>query len=80
MYNTTKHDTGEIDSLVPGWIVTYPASCNGHVGDIGFVASRGYGGSGFIHFDPATGEPYGIPLTAAARTRVKTMRKDFRRA
>jgi len=78
-YNTTEHENGEIDSTVPGWVVTYPASCNGRLGDIGFVASSGYGGSDFVHFDLKTGEPYGAHLTIAARDRLKAMRRDFKR-
>lgn len=78
MYNHTKHDDGEVSSVVPGWEVFYPATCNGNLGDLGFVASRGYGGSGFVHFDLRTGEPYGMPLTQAARARLKAMRRDFR--
>lgn len=74
-----KHDltTGENTSEVPGWLVTYPATCNGHLGDLGFVASSGYGGSGFVHFDRVTGAPYGMPLTKAARARLIAMRAEF---
>jgi hypothetical protein len=64
-------------SLVPGWVVEYPAACNGRVGDLGFVSSRGYGDSGFVHFDTRTGLPYGMPLTQAARKRLIQMRRDL---
>lgn len=67
---------GEWVSLVPGWVVTYPASCNGRVGDLGFLASRGYGGSDFVHFD-SDGMPYGMPMTKAARKRLIQMRRDL---
>jgi hypothetical protein len=76
-YNTRTMPTGEVESDVPGWTVTYPAQCNGGLGDIGFVASRGYGGSGFVYFDVRDGHPYGMPLTVAARDRLKAMRKDY---
>jgi hypothetical protein len=76
-YNTRPTDVpGESESDVPGWTVTYPASCNGHLGDIAFIASRGFGGSGFVHFDHRTGQPYGFTLTAAARERLIRMRRD----
>lgn len=75
-YNVRPGDgPGELSSDVPGWTVTYPAACNGHLGDVGFVASRGYGGSGFVHFE-RDGRAYGAPLTRAARERVERMRRD----
>jgi len=76
-YNVTAHANGERTSTVPGWEVTYPATCNGHLGDIGFVASTGRGGSNFVYFD-GDGEPYGYLITRAARARLKAMRRDFR--
>jgi|SRR6478735_1949715 len=75
-YNYVENDAGEIMSQTPGWTVIYPATCNGHLGDIGFVASTGMGGSGFVHFDLTTGEPYGMPLTKAARERLIALRRD----
>jgi hypothetical protein len=71
------HTAGTWVSDVPGWTVTYPATCNGRVADLGFVASRGWGGSDFVHFDTVTGEPYGFPLTEAARRRLVAMRRDL---
>ncbi len=75
-YNYTRHANGEITSLVADWIVTYPATCNGRLGDLGFVTSRGYGGSDFVHFG-RDGRPYGFPLTIAARERLTAMRRGF---
>ena len=68
---------GELESDVPGWTVIYPAACNGRIGDLGFIVSRGYGGSDFVHFDPA-GHAYGMPMTKAARARIERMRRDAR--
>lgn len=78
-YNHTRHTNGEITSEVRGYRVTYPATCNGRLGDIGFVESLGTGGSDFVHFDPTTGCPYGTPLTAVASSRLVLMRRDAQR-
>lgn len=67
---------GEWISGVPGWWCEYPLRRGGQLRDIGFVSSRGYGGSDFVHFD-RNGEPYGVPLTEAARQRFKAMRRDL---
>jgi hypothetical protein len=76
-YNVRELEPGVLASDVPGWTVEYPSACNGRVGDVAFVSSRGVGGSGFVHFDVRTGEPYGFPLTVAARDRLRAMRRDF---
>jgi len=70
---------GEYESEVAGWTVTYPAACNGRVGDLGFLSSTGQGGSGFVHFDQQ-GEPYGMPMTIKARARLLAMRRDLKDA
>lgn len=75
---TSKY--GQMSSMVPGWEVSYPVQCNGRMADLGYVASLGYGGAYFIHFD-AAGEPTGLEadmLTKAARARLLAMRRDFR--
>lgn len=64
----------EFITTVRGWVVIYPAKCNGHLGDLGFVvpASK-YGLSDFVHFD-SNGEPYGTYMPKAVSARIRAMR------
>lgn len=64
----------EVTTIVRGWTVIYPASCNGRIGDLGFVVPRSlYANSAFVHFD-SNGEPYGTYMPQAVRARIKAMR------
>ena len=62
----------ELTTYVAGWSVTYPAACNGRIGDLGFVAFL-HGGSDFVHFD-TTGKPYGTSMPKAVQARIVAMR------
>ena len=76
-YNHVRHENGEITSTVGNWEVTYPSTCNGRLSGLGFVASLGYGGSDFVHFD-GYNQPYGtLLLTKKTAARLATMAKDY---
>ena len=71
----------EVTSIIEGWSVTYPATCNGHLADMGFVFPvSGYCSSTFVHFD-VDGNPYGadvyVPKNVLARLRA--MRNSVRK-
>ncbi len=75
-YNRTVGDDGVISSEVAGWRVEYPTTCNGRLGDLGFVYPPS-GNTTFVHFD-AGGEPYGLLLPRKVAARLKAMRRDGR--
>lgn len=75
-YNRTVGDDGVVSSEVAGWRVEYPTTCNGRLGDLGFVYTpRGH--SDFVHFNQS-GEPYGLLLPLKVAARLKAMRRDGR--
>jgi len=74
-FDHTVHPDGEVTSEVRGWTVTYPATCNGRLADLGFVSGP-YGRSDFVHFD-ADGQPYGTPMPKDVARRVTRMRHHF---
>lgn len=83
-YNHERLPNGEVRSVIDGYEVFYPAHCNGHLGDLAFIAPLGFGNSDFVHFAAddhrhMPGEPYGRPLTVRVRHRLLAMRRDFRR-
>lgn len=64
--------TEEVTTYIDGWSVTYPAACNGRIGDIGFVVAP-RGRSDFVHFD-TTGRTYGTYMPKAVQARIVAMR------
>lgn len=58
---------------VAGWTVIYPASCNGHVRDLGFVFRTNGTRSDFVHFD-SFGQPYGTFMPKKVKARLIAMR------
>ena len=65
----------EITTEIDGWSVTYPASCNGRIGDLGFVV-RPNGFSDFVHFD-RYGMPYGTYMPKKVKARIRAMRNRY---
>lgn len=65
----------EVTTEIDGWSVTYPASCNGRIADLGFVShdSKNHSYSEFVHFD-LHGEPYGTYMPKAVIKRIRAMR------
>ena len=62
-------------TTVDNWVVIYPASCNGRIGDIGFVYPLN-GNSNFVHFD-RFGMPYGTYMPKKVAARVRAMRNRY---
>ena len=60
-------------TTVAGWVVIYPATCNGALRDLGFVYPLN-GNSNFVHFD-SHGLPYGTPMPKKVAAKLVTMRK-----
>ena len=63
----------EVTTTIDGWSVTYPASCNGRIGDLGFVFHYRMGNPDFVHFD-RNGDPYGTYKPKAVIRRIRAMR------
>ena len=71
----------EIATEVEGWVVIYPAECNGAIRDLGFVyPNSGYRTCEFVNFNNR-GEPYGPYMPKKVRARLIAMRnREFRKA
>ena len=71
----------ETTTEVAGWVVIYPAECNGAIHDLGFVYPISYYRTcEFVHFN-AKGEPYGPYMPKKVRARLIAMRnREFAKA